>query len=49
MVRHHQPLGAGGQKQVFQMLDILRAELAVAMILTGCTNVRKAGKDLLDI
>jgi isopentenyl diphosphate isomerase/L-lactate dehydrogenase-like FMN-dependent dehydrogenase len=30
------------------MLDILRAELAVAMILTGCTNVRDAGRSLLD-
>jgi L-lactate dehydrogenase (cytochrome) len=42
-------LGARGQKGVAQMLDIVRAELAVAMILTGCTEVRKAGKDLLDV
>jgi L-lactate dehydrogenase (cytochrome) len=41
-------LGAGGQKAVGKMLDTLRAELAVAMILTGCTDVRKAGRDLLD-
>jgi L-lactate dehydrogenase (cytochrome) len=41
-------LGAGGQPAVARMLDILRAELAVAMILTGCTNVRDAGRELLD-
>jgi L-lactate dehydrogenase (cytochrome) len=41
-------LGAGGQPAVARMLDILRAELAVAMILTGCTNVREAGRALLD-
>ena len=41
-------LGAGGETQVARMLDILRAELAVAMILTGCTSARDAGKSLLD-
>lgn len=41
-------LGAGGQPAVEKMLDVLRAELAVAMILTGCTNVRDAGRSLLD-
>jgi L-lactate dehydrogenase (cytochrome) len=41
-------LGAGGQPAIEKMLDILRAELAVAMILTGCTNVRDAGRSLLD-
>jgi len=41
-------LGAGGQPQVARMLDILRAELAVAMILTGCNNARDAGRTLLD-
>ncbi|WP_068878110.1 MULTISPECIES: L-lactate dehydrogenase [unclassified Phenylobacterium] len=41
-------LGAGGQPAVEKMLDVLRAELAVAMILTGCTDVRKAGRSLLD-
>ena len=41
-------LGAGGQKGVEKMLDTLRAELAVAMILTGCTDVRQAGRNLLD-
>ena len=42
-------LGAGGQAQVAKMLGILRAELAVAMILTGCTSAREAGRDLLDL
>jgi L-lactate dehydrogenase (cytochrome) len=41
-------LGAGGQPAVARMLDILRAELAVAMILTGCNTAREAGRDLLD-
>lgn len=42
-------LGAGGEAQVRKMLDILRSELAVAMILTGCNDVRKAGRQLLDL
>jgi L-lactate dehydrogenase (cytochrome) len=42
-------LGAGGEAQVKRMLDILRSELAVAMILTGCTSVREAGRELLDL
>ncbi len=41
-------LGAGGEKHVARMLEILRAELAVAMVLTGCTSVRDAGRSLLD-
>ncbi|WP_293677619.1 L-lactate dehydrogenase [uncultured Phenylobacterium sp.] len=41
-------LGAGGEAQVTRMLEILRAELAVAMILTGCTSARQAGRTLLD-
>lgn len=41
-------LGAGGERQVTRMLDILRAELAVAMVLTGCASVREAGRSLLD-
>jgi len=41
-------LGAGGQKAVQKMLDTLRAELAVAMVLTGCNDVNAAGKALLD-
>jgi L-lactate dehydrogenase (cytochrome) len=42
-------LGAGGEAQVAKMLATLRSELAVAMILTGCANVRDAGRDLLDL
>jgi L-lactate dehydrogenase (cytochrome) len=41
-------LGAGGQKAVEKMLDTIRAELAVAMILTGCNDVNAAGRALLD-
>jgi L-lactate dehydrogenase (cytochrome) len=41
-------LGSGGQAQVEKMLGILRAELAVAMVLTGCNDVTKAGRSLLD-
>jgi L-lactate dehydrogenase (cytochrome) len=41
-------LGAGGEKTVAHMLGILRAELAVAMILTGCNAVKAAGRELLD-
>jgi len=42
-------LGAGGEKTVAHMLGILRAELAVAMILTGCASMKSAGRDLLDL
>lgn len=41
------PLAAGGEKAVARMLGIMRAELKVAMALTGCTDVRKAGRHLL--
>jgi len=41
------PLAAGGEKAVARMLGIIRAELKVAMALTGCTDVRKAGRQLL--
>jgi L-lactate dehydrogenase (cytochrome) len=41
-------LGAAGEAGVSQMLEILRAELAVAMTLTGCANVADAGRELLD-
>ena len=41
-------LGAGGEAQVSKMLGVLRAELAVAMILTGCKTVSEAGRDLID-
>jgi L-lactate dehydrogenase (cytochrome) len=42
-------LGAGGEAQVAAMLATLRSELAVAMILTGCANLRDAGRELLDL
>ena len=41
-------LGAGGEAKIARMLATLRSELAVAMILTGCANVRDAGAELLD-
>ncbi len=40
-------LAAQGEAGVTQALSIIRAELAVAMALTGCTDVRQAGRDLL--
>jgi L-lactate dehydrogenase (cytochrome) len=42
-------LASGGQATVAQMLDIIRAELAVAMILTGCNNAREAGRQLVEV
>src|SRR5262249_9613042 len=41
-------LGAGGEAQVAKMLGVLRSELAVAMILTGCVRAADAGPKLLD-
>jgi L-lactate dehydrogenase (cytochrome) len=41
------PLAAGGEAAVTRMLNVMRSELHVAMALTGCTDVRKAGRDLL--
>ncbi|WP_353505214.1 alpha-hydroxy-acid oxidizing protein [Campylobacter jejuni] len=40
-------LGAEGEAGVERMLAILRAELRVAMMLTGCTDLKAAGKHLL--
>ncbi len=40
-------LAAGGGTAVTRMLATLRAELAVAMTLTGCTDLRHAGRELL--
>jgi L-lactate dehydrogenase (cytochrome) len=40
-------LGAAGESGVRDMLDILREELSVAMILTGCNDVNRATPDLL--
>ncbi len=41
-------LGAAGEAGVASMLDILRRELRMAMSLTGCVDVREAGRALLD-
>ena len=41
-------LGAGGGAQVDRLLSMLRAELETALVLTGCTSVRTAGRTLLD-
>jgi L-lactate dehydrogenase (cytochrome) len=41
-------LGAGGERAIAQVLDTIRAELEVAMILTGCRSVQNAGRELLD-
>ena len=40
-------LGAGGEAGVAGMLEIMRQELRLAMSLTGCTDVRAAGRSLL--
>ena len=40
-------LAGGGEAGVAHVLDIMRGELATALALTGCTDVRKAGPDLL--
>lgn len=40
-------LGARGERGVSQMLETMRAELETAMALTGCTDVAKAGRNLL--
>lgn len=40
-------LGAGGEAGVAGMLAILRQELKVAMALTGCVDVKEAGRHLL--
>jgi len=42
-------LGAGGEAMVARMLGTLKSELATAMILTGCENVRTADRSLLDL
>ncbi len=42
-------LGAGGETMVSRMLGTLRAELATAMVLTGCSEARNADKMLLDV
>ena len=40
-------LAAAGGAGVSHVLQIMRSELATALALTGCTDVRKAGPDLL--
>jgi L-lactate dehydrogenase (cytochrome) len=40
-------LAAGGQAAVTRMLETLRSELEVAMILTGCWSIRSANRELL--
>jgi L-lactate dehydrogenase (cytochrome) len=40
-------LGAAGESGVRDMLDILKEELRVAMILTGCSDVTRATPHLL--
>jgi L-lactate dehydrogenase (cytochrome) len=40
-------LGARGQEGVAHVLEIVRQEMLMAMALTGCTDVRAAGRELL--
>jgi len=40
-------LGAAGESGVRDMLGILREELRVGMILTGCSDVNRTAPDLL--
>ena len=40
-------LGARGEAGVAHMLRIMRGEMQVAMALTGCTDITKAGRDML--
>jgi L-lactate dehydrogenase (cytochrome) len=42
-------LGAGGETAITRMLRVIRSELAVAMILTGCNDVSAASRELLDL
>lgn len=41
-------LAAGGERNVVAMLQALKAELRVAMTLTGCATLRDADRSLLD-
>jgi L-lactate dehydrogenase (cytochrome) len=40
-------LGAGGERGVSQLLETIRSELRTALALAGCTDIGKAGADLL--
>jgi L-lactate dehydrogenase (cytochrome) len=42
-------LAAGGERTIAKMLGTMKAELAVAMVLTGCASVGEAGRALLDV
>jgi L-lactate dehydrogenase (cytochrome) len=42
-------LAAAGGAGVARLLALIRAELEVAMILTGCRDVREAGREFLDL
>jgi L-lactate dehydrogenase (cytochrome) len=42
-------LGAGGEKAVAHVISVIRSEMQTALALTGCPDVRDAGRDLLDI
>ncbi len=42
-------LAAGGESAVVAMLQAIRADLQVAMTLTGCTSLRHADRSLLDV
>ena len=41
-------LGAGGQAAIARLLGTMRAELEVAMVLTGCRSLAQAGRELID-
>jgi len=41
-------LGAGGEAAVAKLLGTMRAELEVAMVLTGCHSLSGAGRELID-
>jgi len=40
-------VAARGEAGVSHVLEIMKGELATALALTGCTDVRKASRDLL--
>jgi L-lactate dehydrogenase (cytochrome) len=41
-------LGARGGKGVAHVLKLIEAEMRVAMALTGCTDIRDIGPEVLD-
>jgi L-lactate dehydrogenase (cytochrome) len=42
-------LAAGGEPAIARMLQTLKSEMAVAMVLTGCSSLKAAGRELLDL